>query len=149
MQAASMVPPLRPSGKCSARARTRRPNAGGKQEDHWLLNYVGWRSLFGILTIGTFAVSGLIYMVVPERAGDSQIASPARKPLTLWSVYSDPRFLRVAPLSATCIGSGFDPGGWQRRRLLAVSRFGRSISRCRCGLAEAAQFRRFHPDDPA
>ena len=33
----------------------------------WLLNYVGWRSLFEILTIGTVAVSGLIYMVVPER----------------------------------------------------------------------------------
>jgi predicted MFS family arabinose efflux permease len=72
-----------------------------------LLNYVGWRSLFEILTIGTFAVSGLIYMAVPERVGDSQIAAAARKPLTLWSVYSDPRFLRVAPLSATCIGSAW------------------------------------------
>ena len=73
----------------------------------WLLNYVGWRSLFEILTIGTFAVSGLIYMVVPERVGDSQTATTARKPLTLWSVYSDPRFLRIAPLSATCIGSAW------------------------------------------
>jgi sugar phosphate permease len=73
----------------------------------WLLNYVGWRSLFESLTIGSFAVSGLIYMVVPERVVDSQIISPARKPLTLWSVYSDPRFLRVAPLSATCIGSAW------------------------------------------
>jgi sugar phosphate permease len=73
----------------------------------WLLNYVGWRSLFEILTIGTFAVSGFIYMVVPERVVDSQISTPARKPFTLWSVYSDPRFLRVAPLSATCIGSAW------------------------------------------
>lgn len=73
----------------------------------WLLDYVGWRSLFEILTIGTFAVSGLIYMVVPERVVDSQIAAPARKPLTLWSVYSDPRFLRIAPLSAACIGSAW------------------------------------------
>jgi MFS family permease len=73
----------------------------------WLLNYVGWRSLFEIMTIGTFAVSGFVYMVVPERAVESQICAPARKPLTLWSVYSDPRFLRIAPLSATCIGSAW------------------------------------------
>src|SRR5712672_3072613 len=73
----------------------------------WLLNYVGWRSLFEILTIGTVAVSGLIYMVVPEREADSEVATTARKPLTLWSLYSDPRFLRVAPLSAACIGSSW------------------------------------------
>jgi sugar phosphate permease len=29
------------------------------------------------------------------------------KPLTLWSIYSDRRFLRVAPLSAACIGSSW------------------------------------------
>jgi len=73
----------------------------------WLLNYVDWRSLFEILTIGTFAVSGLVYMVVPERVVGSQLVTAARKPLTLWSIYSDPRFLRVAPLSATCIGSAW------------------------------------------
>ena len=44
-------------------------------------------------------------MVVPERAADSEVATPARNPLTLWSIYSDPRFLRIAPLSAACIGS--------------------------------------------
>jgi sugar phosphate permease len=73
----------------------------------WLLNYLGWRSLFEILTIGTVTVAGLIYMVVPERAAGSQIATSARKPLTLWSIYSDPRFLRIAPLSAACIGSAW------------------------------------------
>ncbi|HMI00232.1 MAG TPA: MFS transporter [Bradyrhizobium sp.] len=73
----------------------------------WLRNYVGWRSLFEILTIGTVAVSGLVYMVVPERIADSEIATSARKPLTLWSIYSDPRFLRIAPLSAACIGSSW------------------------------------------
>jgi predicted MFS family arabinose efflux permease len=73
----------------------------------WLLNYIGWRTLFEILTIGTFTVAGLIYIVVPERIVDSQIATAARKSLTLWSIYSDPRFLRVAPLSAACIGSAW------------------------------------------
>ena len=73
----------------------------------WLLNYLGWRSLFEILTIGAVAVGGLIYVVVPERIADPEIATSARKPLTLWSIYSDPRFLRVAPLSAACIGSSW------------------------------------------
>ncbi|HWX26703.1 MAG TPA: MFS transporter [Steroidobacteraceae bacterium] len=73
----------------------------------WLVNHFGWRCLFEVLTIGTFAVSGLIYMVVPEREADSEIATPARKPLTLRSIYSDPRFLRIAPLSAACIGSSW------------------------------------------
>ncbi len=73
----------------------------------WLLNYMGWRSLFEVLTIGTVTVGGLIYMVVPERVAGAQTATSARKPLTLWSIYSDPRFLRVAPLSAACIGSSW------------------------------------------
>jgi MFS family permease len=73
----------------------------------WLQNYVGWRSLFEILTIGTLVVSGFIYMVVPDRRGDTRIVTPAQKPFTVWSVFSDPRFLRVAPLSATCIGSAW------------------------------------------
>ena len=73
----------------------------------WLLNWIGWRSLFEVLTIGTVAVAGLIYMVVPERAEDSEIVTSTQKPLTLWSIYSDPRFLRIAPLSAACIGSSW------------------------------------------
>jgi MFS family permease len=72
-----------------------------------LLELVGWRGLFEVLTIATVAVAGLIYMVVPERAEDSEVAAIDRKPLTLWSIYSDPRFLRVAPLSAACIGSSW------------------------------------------
>ncbi len=47
----------------------------------WLLNYMGWRSLFEILTIGTVTVGELIYMVVPERIAGLKIATSARKPL--------------------------------------------------------------------
>src|SRR5581483_1402128 len=54
----------------------------------WLLSHLGWRSLFEMLTIGTFAVSGIIFTVVPERGIGSQIATDAPKSLTLWSVYS-------------------------------------------------------------
>ena len=73
----------------------------------WLLELVGWRGLFGILTLAIVLVSGLIYMVVPEPIADSETAAIDRKPLTLRSIYSDPRFLRVAPLSAACIGSSW------------------------------------------
>ena len=73
----------------------------------WLLNWIGWRNLFEVLTIATVAVAGVIYMVVPKGAEDSEIVTSAQEPLTLWSVYSDPRFLRVAPLSAACIGSSW------------------------------------------
>jgi predicted MFS family arabinose efflux permease len=73
----------------------------------WLLELVGWRDLFEVLTIGTVIVAGLIYLVVPEQDADSESATPSSRPLTLWSVYSDPRFLRVAPLSAACIGSSW------------------------------------------
>ena len=73
----------------------------------WLLGLVGWRGLFAALTIATVAVAGLIYMVVPERVADSEASALDHKPLTLWSIYSDPRFLRVAPLSAACIGSSW------------------------------------------
>ncbi|WP_247808028.1 MULTISPECIES: MFS transporter [unclassified Bradyrhizobium] len=44
----------------------------------------------------------LIYLVVPERSLGPQ---GGRKPTTLKTIYSDARFWRIAPLSATCIGS--------------------------------------------
>jgi len=52
----------------------------------WLLELVGWRGLFELLTIATVAVAGLIYMVVPESVADSEVAATDRKPLTLWSI---------------------------------------------------------------
>ena len=47
----------------------------------WLLELVGWRSLFGILTLATVAVGGLIYMVVPDHIlelGDRRYRSASR-----------------------------------------------------------------------
>ena len=35
----------------------------------WVLNWIGWRSLFEVLTILTLATAGLIYLVVPNPAG--------------------------------------------------------------------------------
>jgi MFS family permease len=92
----------------------------------WLLEFVGWRGLFEILTIMTVAVAGLIYLVAPDHPGDSDSTTAARKTLTLWSVYSDPRFLRIAPLSAACIGSSWALHSlWASAWLADVERFDR------------------------
>ena len=82
----------------------------------WLLNLIGWRNLFGLLTIMTVVTVGLIYFVVPERGEVARSSASSGKPLTLRSIFSDPRFLRIAPLSATCIGSS-----WAMQSLWAAS----------------------------
>jgi MFS family permease len=74
--------------------------------DH-LLNWLGWRALFEVLTIATAATAALIYLVTPEDNGALKLAGAGGKPPALFSVFSDLRFLRIAPLSATCIGSSW------------------------------------------
>jgi predicted MFS family arabinose efflux permease len=82
----------------------------------WLLNLIGWRSLFEVLTIATVVTSGLIHFSVPKRYESPRRLVTPGKPLTLGSIFSDPRFLRIAPLSATCIGSS-----WAMQSLWAAS----------------------------
>lgn len=82
----------------------------------WLLNCIGWRSLFEVLTSATLATAGLIYFAVPERDTSPERSAASGKPLTLRSIFSDPRFLRIAPLSAACIGSS-----WALQSLWAAS----------------------------
>jgi MFS family permease len=82
----------------------------------WLLNWIGWRSLFEVLTIATLATAGLIYFAVPKADGSFKSSASSGKPLTLRSILLDPRFLRIAPLSATCIGSS-----WAMHSLWAAS----------------------------
>jgi MFS family permease len=82
----------------------------------WLVNWIGWRSLFEVLTFATLAVAGLVYFAVPDYREDSKLSVTSGKPLTLRSVFLDPRFLRIAPISATCIGSS-----WAMHSLWAAS----------------------------
>ena len=82
----------------------------------WLLSWIGWRSLFEVLTIATLATAGLIYFAVPKSDRSSKGSVSSGKPLTLRSIFSDPRFLRIAPLSAACIGSS-----WAMHSLWAAS----------------------------
>ncbi|RZN07207.1 MFS transporter [Bradyrhizobium genosp. SA-3] len=73
-----------------------------------LLAWMGWRQLFEILAAATGVTAVLIYVVVPERGIVSSIAST---PATLRSVFGDRRFWRMAPLSATCVGSAWSLQG--------------------------------------
>lgn len=82
----------------------------------WLLNLIGWRSLFEDLTIATVVTAGLIHFSVPKHDESPRRLATSGKPLTLGSIFSDPRFLRIAPLSATCIGSS-----WAMQSLWAAS----------------------------
>jgi type IV secretory pathway TrbF-like protein/predicted MFS family arabinose efflux permease len=64
----------------------------------------GWRGLFVILAAATAVCTLTIWIAVPE-------AASARPPVkeqalaSLKAIYSDSRFWRVAPLSATCAGT--------------------------------------------
>jgi MFS family permease len=73
-----------------------------------LLAWMGWRQLFEILAAATGATAVLIYIVVPERV---TVPSTASIPATLSSVFGDRRFWRIAPLSATCVGSAWSLQG--------------------------------------
>src|SRR3954463_7077682 len=73
-----------------------------------LLAWMGWRQLFEVLAAATGATAILIYVVVPEQR---VIPSKAPASATLGSVFSDRRFWRIAPLSATCVGSAWSLQG--------------------------------------
>lgn len=88
-----------------------------------LLAWIGWRQLFEILAAATGATAVLIYVVVPERVIVPSIGSI---PATLSSVFGDRRFWRIAPLSATCVGSAWSLQGlWAAPWLTDVERLGR------------------------
>jgi MFS family permease len=73
----------------------------------WLLSFLSWRDLFEVLTIASVATAGFVYFAVPERETAYKNSTISENLLTLRSIFSDPRFIRVAPLSATCIGSSW------------------------------------------
>ena len=68
-----------------------------------LLASIGWRELFGLFAALSVAAAVLVYLVVPEKERTTSGAIPSG----LRKVYADPRFWRVAPLSAACIGTAW------------------------------------------
>jgi MFS family permease len=68
-----------------------------------LLDWIGWRELFRLLAGLAVASAVMIYLIVPEATPvpSGAVAAGLRK------VYADPRFWRLAPLSASCIGTAW------------------------------------------
>src|SRR5262249_11855679 len=80
----------------------------------WLLEHISWRGAFLLLAAATAAVALLILLV----ARDGRVkprASGGAAALDVQSIYADARFWRLAPLSASCMGSA-----WALRGLWAA-----------------------------
>ena len=71
-----------------------------------VLAQLGWRGIFAGLAAVTVASALLILMVVPERR-QVGAAEPKTDTVGLAAIYCDRRFWRLAPLSASCIGSAW------------------------------------------
>jgi MFS family permease len=89
-----------------------------------LLDWLGWRALFQFLAAATALVAAIIYFVVPE--GVALRANGLSTP-RLKTVYADPRFWSLMPLSATCVGSAWALQGlWAGPWLTDVERLNHS-----------------------
>jgi MFS family permease len=71
-----------------------------------VLAHLGWRGVFAVLATVTAVSALVILLVVPERRHGATPGTPAHA-LSIAAIYRDPRFWRLAPLSATCIGSAW------------------------------------------
>ena len=72
----------------------------------YLLVSIGWRGLFELLAVASAGCTILVYFFVPEAAAPTPVGNGAAA-VGLRTVYADPRFWRLAPLSATCIGTAW------------------------------------------
>jgi MFS family permease len=92
----------------------------------FLLISVGWRALFELLAIASAGCALVIFFVVPEM-GAARSGAGGSSRGSLKTVYADPRFWRMAPLSAACIGTAWALQGlWAAPWLSDVEGFGRS-----------------------
>jgi MFS family permease len=72
-----------------------------------LLEQIDWRGMFELLAAITAGIAILIFLVVPER----QRPPPGATPLGLKAIFGNARFVRLTPLSATCIESAWSLQG--------------------------------------
>jgi MFS family permease len=87
-----------------------------------VLEWTGWRGLFWLLAAATAANAVLIHLVVPEMPMRPAVGAPRRN--SLKTIYANPHFWRVAPLSATCIGTAWALQGlWAAPWLADVEHF--------------------------
>jgi MFS family permease len=72
----------------------------------WLLSYIGWRGLLGVLAVATVASALIVFSLVPD--SPPRIGTGSRhRHAGLKAVYTDPRFWRLAPLSTMCISTAW------------------------------------------
>jgi len=69
----------------------------------FLITSIGWREGFGALAALTAVCAIIVHFVVPETTPTPKKATS----IGLKKVYTDPRFWRLAPLSASCIGTAW------------------------------------------
>ena len=85
-----------------------------------LMAIFGWRGLFQLAAVLTIAMAALIILVTPERH-QSDTHRPS-SPVKLSTIYADPRFQALAPLSALTIGASWSLQGlWAGPWLTHVS----------------------------
>ena len=72
----------------------------------WLLASIGWRGLFEWLAMATTAAAAAVYLLVPE-VPPSPSAAKVQPFAGLREIYADSSFWRLAPLSATTIGTAW------------------------------------------
>jgi predicted MFS family arabinose efflux permease len=72
----------------------------------WLLAWIGWRGLFEWLAMATTVAAAVVYLLVPE-APPSPSTAKSQPFAGLREIYADSRFWRLAPLSATTIGTAW------------------------------------------
>ena len=92
-----------------------------------VLAHMGWRGVFAVLAAVTAASALVILLVVPERRHSATPGTPAHA-LSIVTIYRDLRFWRLAPLSASCIGSAWALQGlWAAPWLTDVEELERSV----------------------
>lgn len=75
----------------------------------FVVQAVGWRGLFAVLGALSAVAALLILCVVPDCRLPA--APKARQPISLWTIYRDCRFWRLAPLSAIGVGTSWSLQG--------------------------------------
>ena len=78
-----------------------------------LADGIGWRYLLGLLSIVTVVLAAMMALIVPEPEASRQRQA---HPTATLRIMLDPRFLRLAPLSALCIGAA-----WSMQSLWAAA----------------------------
>jgi MFS family permease len=71
---------------------------------------LGWRGLFALLAGLSALAALLVLFAVPEPTG-TRAAPAVAKGVSLWAIYRDRRFWRIAPLSAVGIGTSWSLQG--------------------------------------